>query len=265
MDKAHSIHFIQGAQNFFRHASQKGEQRSRGAEATEAGNGSAPPGAMDAIAQMAQLYYASKVGQYSALVMMVKMGPNPSDPSIANVYGAFDAAVLGGSFNIPPEDPSTPTGEMDFSIMQMTAFKGDAAGAAFMQKPDGPPPCAHFNYSIMTMDVTNGTFPIKPKGWKAGDVIPLTLNVAEMAPLDISALGNLANWCKATPAPAAAPSPAPASAPAPATATAATAAPATEGRVQKKDAFQTVEIVAMVLIGLGVLFMFFFIRSLRAR
>jgi hypothetical protein len=220
---------------------------------------------MDAMAQMAQLYYASKEGKYSALVMMVKMGPNPSDPSIANVYGAFDAAVLGGSFNIPPSDPSTPTGEMDMSIMQMTAWKGDAAGAAFMQKPDGPPPCAHFNYSIMTMDVTNGTFPIKPKGWKAGDVIPLTLNVAEMAPLDISALGNLANWCKATPASAAAPSSAPAAAPATAaagaTAATATAAPATEGKLQKRDAFTTGGIVALVLIFL--LFTFYVIFSRR--
>ena len=203
---------------------------------------------MDAMAQMAQLYYASKEGKYSALVMMVKMGPNPSDPSIANVYGQFDQAVLGGSFNIPPSDPLTPTGEMDMSIMQMTAWKGDAAGAAFMQKPDGPPPCAHFNYSIMTMDVTNGVFPVKPKGWKAGDAIPLTLNVADMAPLDISALGNPANWCKATPVPAPAPAAAPATAPA-----TATAAPATDGKLQKKDDDQTGRIVSLIFLSAAAL------------
>ena len=183
----------------------------------------------------AKLYLASSPGEYSALVMLVQTDVGMT---IANVYGSFDPKVLGGSFNLPPPDdtiissspmPLEPspgsvsiggapiesapvngtvlvgaegdglTRAMDVSIMQMTAYVGDASGQAFISKPDGPPPCQHFNYVIMVMGAQDGVFPIKPKGWKAGDRVPFTFDVSTMTPLQLTDLATPALWCNPAP------------------------------------------------------------------
>jgi hypothetical protein len=151
----------------------------------------------DDMSKFAQLYYASEEGKYSALVMMVKLGDAADALTIATVYGKFDFDMMGGSFNIPPMNSSSQQPPiMDTSVMQMTAFLGDAEGAAFFKNPDAPPSCDFFNYSFMTFDVKDGAFPLKPKGWKTGEAIPLTLNVANMKPLAVTDLSMPQSWCK---------------------------------------------------------------------
>jgi hypothetical protein len=156
---------------------------------------------------LAKLYYASSPGEYSALIMMVEAGEGFV---IGNVYGSFDPAVLGGSFNVPPAAGAAPivsaefNGEVtishdsrDMTLMQMTAYRGDAAGQAFFSRPDGPPACQTFNYCIMVMGVQGSTFSIKPRGWKTGDHIPFTFDVSKMTRLELTDLSNAQAWCKA--------------------------------------------------------------------
>jgi hypothetical protein len=149
------------------------------------------------MSQSVKLYYASEHGKYSALVMIAKIDHSMS---IATVYGKFDFSLLGGSFNIPPlNENSMAVGapmEMDTSIMQMTAYFGDSEGLAFSRIPNGPPFCEFCNYSLMTFDVSNGTIPLKPKGWKSGNPIPYVLNIENMKPLSLTELSNTRTWCK---------------------------------------------------------------------
>jgi len=141
----------------------------------------------------AKLYYASKNDQYSSLVMMVTIpGSNGSTLKIANLFGSFNNNILGSSFNLPPPSMSN----HNPGVMQMTAYANDPEGIAFLSQPGGPPACSKFNYSIMTMDVTGTSFPIKTSTWKTGDAIPYVLNTDDMKELDISDLSNSSVWCK---------------------------------------------------------------------
>ena len=95
-------------------------------------------------------------------------------------------------------------------MMQMTAFKGDEAGAAYFANPEGPPPCAAFNYCVVVMDMgADGEFGIKPSAWKQGDADAYTFKLADLTPLTFADLGNVGLWCKA-PTPKAAATTAPA-------------------------------------------------------
>ena len=83
-------------------------------------------------------------------------------------------------------------------MTQMSAFKGDAAGAAFFANMQGPPPCAAYNYCVVTMGGLgqDGTFVIKPSGWKLGDAAAYSFNLSELTPLSMLDMGNAEMWCK---------------------------------------------------------------------
>ena len=148
----------------------------------------------DLVSKYAKLYTVSVDDKYSSLVMLVQTeGANPI--SIASVYGQFDHAILGGSFNIPSEVPTTAV-PMDLSLKQMTAFTGDKLGEAFFKNPNAPPACIPFNYAIMTMDVKDGKFQLKPMGWKTGQAL-YDLDVKNMTPLPLENLSKPDTWCKA--------------------------------------------------------------------
>ena len=85
-------------------------------------------------------------------------------------------------------------------MTQMSAFKGDAAGAAFFANMQGPPPCAAYNYCVVTMgglgQPEDGTFVIKPSGWKQGEAAAYSFNLSELTPLSMLDMGNAEMWCK---------------------------------------------------------------------
>lgn len=131
--------------------------------------------------------------------------PIESAPFNATVLVTADAATddAAGSSGTAPADAGSRNGAMDMTIMQMTAFNGDASGREYFSRPNGPPPCTAFNYLIMVMGAQDGVFSIKPKGWKAGDTVPFTFDVSKMTPLAFTDLSVPGKWCKPVPAAAA--------------------------------------------------------------
>lgn len=135
--------------------------------------------------------YTSLTESYSAVIVIVTLDLL----KIVMIYGHFDPARVGGTVNLPQ-----PGGTMNASMMQMTAFKGDEEGAAFLAIPEGsPPPCAEFNYSVVTMDLgADGTFGIKPSDWKVGDADAYTFKTSELTPFTMEELTtNVGGWCRA--------------------------------------------------------------------
>ena len=154
------------------------------------------------VAKLVKIYSTYQSG-YCAVVILIKLSDAPDVPRIANIYGKFDAGLLGGSFNLPPQS-SSDAPVVDMTIKQMSAYKADAAGAQFFTGTHSPPPCTHFNYDIMSMEVSvAGDISVKPNGWKTGDRIPYVLRTSGMNTLSIQELQNVAGWCKGYTAPAA--------------------------------------------------------------
>jgi len=144
--------------------------------------------------------YSEYKSEYSAVLVLIKVSELPEGPKIAMIYGKFEHSILGGSFNLPPTDSPSElynVPEIDMSIQQLTAYKGDTAGANYFSTENAPPACSEFNYSVMSMDVTPaGNVSIKPKGWKSGHNVAYTLKTSEMTRLDVSLLQNVSSWCK---------------------------------------------------------------------
>lgn len=142
--------------------------------------------------------------QFSAIVILIELGSAPNTMQIASVYGNFDHAILGNSFNLPPAESvstiapvsaASASSEVDMTLQQMTVYKHDEAGSAFFQLPNGPPPCEKFNYALMTMDVQEGKFSLKPRGWTSGKPM-YTLDVSKMSSMPMTALSTPELWCK---------------------------------------------------------------------
>jgi hypothetical protein len=166
--------------------------------------------------------YASVSNLYSALFVVIKLGDGadgasgvpggapggaPGGMQLVNIYGSFDPARLGGSMNLPTAASGAASAAAAMNpqmmqTMQMTAFKGDAAGAAYFANPEGPPPCDAYNYSVVTLSMgADGTFGIKPSGWKQGEPYAYTFKISELTPLTLQDMGNVQLWCKAPEAP----------------------------------------------------------------
>lgn len=162
--------------------------------------------------------YSAVTDKYSALFVLIKMGEEATADYIVNVYGSFDPARMGGSVNLfaaagPGSGPASgsgpapgsgpalgpgPSAQVNMQMTQMSAFKGDAAGAAFFANMQGPPPCAAYNYCVVTMGGLgqDGTFVIKPSGWKQGEAAAYSFNLSELTPLSMLDMGNAEMWCK---------------------------------------------------------------------
>lgn len=144
--------------------------------------------------------YRAATDSYAALFVIVTLGQEPNAMTLVNIYGAFDAAKIGGSINLQmmaSETPDASTGSKNPFMMQMIAYRGDSEGAAFFAKPDGPPPCPTFNYSIVTTNISaDGAFSIKPATWKQGDADAYTFNVSDLTPFTMQELGSVDLWCK---------------------------------------------------------------------
>ena len=147
--------------------------------------------------------YASTTHEYSALFVVIALGEDENALRLVNIYGSFDEGRLGGSVNLPPSEAAPSQPMLNPMMMQMIAFQGDAAGAAFFAKPDGPPRCEAFNYCVVVMGMgADGTFGIKPSAWKQGDADAYSFKLSELTQLSMQDLGNLGLWCKAPTAPA---------------------------------------------------------------
>jgi hypothetical protein len=134
--------------------------------------------------------------KFSAIVIVLEIGNGAQSMQIASVYGQFDHNILGNSFNLPPSEATNgATPETDMSIPQMCVYKNDQAGASFFNLPSAPPKCDVFNYALMTMDVRDGKFSLKPKGWKTGTPF-YELDVSTLTPLPLTHLSSPNLWCK---------------------------------------------------------------------